>query len=100
MVIEFEYGKIIVTPHEVVVRLSAPHSASLHAHPDALTLIGKGPMYYWQMPMIPNGRLNCQNNSYKHYPTSYVSLLNKLLSNNLLLNGLLSSRKPLSSFSP
>ncbi len=42
MVIEFEFGKIIVTPHEVVVRLSAPHSASLHAHPDALTLIGKG----------------------------------------------------------
>lgn len=42
MVIEFSQGKIIVTPHEVVVRLSGDHAITLSAQSDALQLIGRG----------------------------------------------------------
>ncbi|POB65742.1 PTS sugar transporter subunit IIA, partial [Vibrio vulnificus] len=40
MVIEFSHGKIIVTPHEVVVRLQGSHSVTLNAQVDAVQLIG------------------------------------------------------------
>ncbi|EID4419459.1 DUF3389 domain-containing protein [Vibrio vulnificus] len=42
MVFEFSHGKIIVTPHEVVVRLQGSHSVTLNAQVDAVQLIGRG----------------------------------------------------------
>ncbi|WP_277206968.1 DUF3389 family protein [Vibrio misgurnus] len=41
MVIQFTGGKIILSVHEVVVRLDR-HSVTLQAHADAITLMGKG----------------------------------------------------------
>ncbi len=40
MVIEFQYGKIIVTPHELVVRLDGEHKVTMQATSDAVQLIG------------------------------------------------------------
>lgn len=40
MVIEFLYGKIIVTPHELVVRLDGEHKVTMQAASDAVQLIG------------------------------------------------------------
>ncbi len=40
MVIEFRYGKIIVTPHEMVVRLEGEHKATMQAASEAVQLIG------------------------------------------------------------
>ncbi len=40
MVIEFQYGKIIVTPHELVVRLDGSHKVTMQAVSDAVQLIG------------------------------------------------------------
>ncbi len=42
MVIDFESGKIIVTPFELVVRLSGEHKVSMQASVDAIQLIGQG----------------------------------------------------------
>ncbi len=42
MVIEFKYGKIIATQHEVVVRLEGEHRAMMQATTDAVQLMGKG----------------------------------------------------------
>ncbi len=42
MVIEFQYGKIIVTQHELVVRLEGEHRATLQATADSVQLIGGG----------------------------------------------------------
>ncbi|WP_165313865.1 DUF3389 domain-containing protein [Vibrio ziniensis] len=42
MVIEFEYGKIIATQHEVVIRLEGEHRATMQAAADAVQLMGKG----------------------------------------------------------
>ncbi len=42
MVIEFQYGKIIVTQHELVVRLEGEHRATLQATTDSVQLIGGG----------------------------------------------------------
>ncbi|HAU8251811.1 TPA: DUF3389 family protein [Vibrio vulnificus] len=42
MVIEFSHGKIIITPHEVFVRLQGGHSVTLSVQVDAVQLIGRG----------------------------------------------------------
>ncbi|KAB0300686.1 DUF3389 domain-containing protein [Vibrio fortis] len=42
MVITFSGGKIIATPHELVVRLDGEHRVTLQAQVDAIQLIGKG----------------------------------------------------------
>ncbi|EOX4187763.1 DUF3389 domain-containing protein [Vibrio cholerae] len=42
MVIQFSGGKIIVTPHEVVVRLGNENRVILQAQAEAITLMGKG----------------------------------------------------------
>ena len=42
MVVEFKSGKIIVTPHEIVVKLLGEHRVALQAHIDAIQLIGRG----------------------------------------------------------
>ncbi|EKF9748246.1 DUF3389 family protein [Vibrio cholerae] len=42
MVIQFSGGKIIVTPHEVVVRLGHDNRVTLQAQAEAITLMGKG----------------------------------------------------------
>ncbi|KGY11607.1 PTS sugar transporter subunit IIA [Vibrio tubiashii] len=42
MVVEFKSGKIIVTPHEVVVKLDGEHRVTMQAQIDAISLIGKG----------------------------------------------------------
>lgn len=42
MVIDFKSGKIIATPHEIVVRLDGEHRVTLQAQTDAIQLIGKG----------------------------------------------------------
>lgn len=42
MVIDFSGGKIIVTPHELVIKVSSVHRISLQAHADAISLIGRG----------------------------------------------------------
>jgi hypothetical protein len=42
MLIAFSGGKIIVTAHEVVVRLSGEHRVTLQSHVDELQLIGNG----------------------------------------------------------
>ncbi|MGF1696360.1 DUF3389 domain-containing protein [Vibrio kyushuensis] len=42
MVIEFSLGKIIATPHELIVRLSGEQHIVMQAQCDYITLIGKG----------------------------------------------------------
>ncbi len=42
MVVEFKSGKVIVTPHEVVIKLSGEHMVTLQAQVDAVQLIGRG----------------------------------------------------------
>ncbi|WP_114786184.1 DUF3389 domain-containing protein [Vibrio tetraodonis] len=42
MVIDFSAGKIIVTPHELVIKLASEHMITLQAQTDALQLIGRG----------------------------------------------------------
>jgi len=42
VVVEFKSGKIIVTPHEVVVKLDGEHRVTMQAQIDAISLIGKG----------------------------------------------------------
>ncbi|ENM5882739.1 DUF3389 domain-containing protein [Vibrio metoecus] len=42
MVIQFKGGKIILTPHEVVVRLGSENMVTLQAYSDAITLMGNG----------------------------------------------------------
>ncbi|KHT51740.1 DUF3389 domain-containing protein [Vibrio sinaloensis] len=42
MVIDFKSGKVIVTPHELVVKLVGEHMVTLQAQIDALQLIGRG----------------------------------------------------------
>ncbi|ENM3888732.1 DUF3389 domain-containing protein [Vibrio cholerae] len=42
MVIQFSGGKIIVTPHEVVVRLGHENRVTLQAQAEAITLMRKG----------------------------------------------------------
>lgn len=42
MVIEFKNGKIIVTPHELVVKMSGENMITLQAQSDAISLIGRG----------------------------------------------------------
>ncbi len=42
MVIEFKYGKIIATQHEVVIRLEGDHRVTLQANADAVQLMGSG----------------------------------------------------------
>lgn len=42
MVIDFEGGKIIATPFELVVRLNGQHRVSMQASVDAIQLIGQG----------------------------------------------------------
>ena len=42
MVITFSVGKVITTPHEIVVKLEGTAMVTLQAHNDALTLIGRG----------------------------------------------------------
>ncbi|MCK6263581.1 DUF3389 domain-containing protein [Vibrio sp. ZSDE26] len=42
MIIEFSKGKIIVTPHELTVRVDGEHHIALQAISDAVTLMGKG----------------------------------------------------------
>ncbi|NAX43126.1 PTS sugar transporter subunit IIA [Vibrio sp. V17_P4S1T151] len=42
MVIEFSGGKIIVTPHELVVRVLGDLAITLQAQADAVQLIGRG----------------------------------------------------------
>ncbi|KHT47444.1 DUF3389 domain-containing protein [Vibrio sinaloensis] len=42
MVIDFKSGKVIVTPHEIVVKLVGEHMVILQAQTDALQLIGRG----------------------------------------------------------
>jgi len=42
MVIPFKSGKIIVTSHEVVVKLSGEHMVTLQSQVDAIALIGRG----------------------------------------------------------
>ncbi|KOO09406.1 DUF3389 domain-containing protein [Vibrio hepatarius] len=42
MVIEFRSGKVIVTPHEVVIKLNGEHMVTLQAQVDAVQLIGRG----------------------------------------------------------
>ncbi len=42
MVIEFRSGKVIVTPHEMVIKLNGKHMVTLQAQVDAVQLIGRG----------------------------------------------------------
>lgn len=42
MVIEFSLGKIIATPHELIVRLLGDQQIVMQAQSDYITLIGKG----------------------------------------------------------
>ncbi|ANU38402.1 DUF3389 domain-containing protein [Vibrio scophthalmi] len=42
MVIEFSNGKIIATPHELVVKVNGAHMITLQAQSDAVQLIGRG----------------------------------------------------------
>lgn len=42
MVIEFKSGKIIVTAHELVVRVIGEHMLTMQAQTDAVQLIGRG----------------------------------------------------------
>ncbi|MFV0448181.1 MAG: DUF3389 domain-containing protein [Vibrio sp.] len=42
MVIEFKYGKIIATQHEVMIRLDGEHRAMMQATADAVQLMGNG----------------------------------------------------------
>ncbi|RJX75497.1 DUF3389 family protein [Vibrio sinensis] len=42
MVIDFDGGKIIVTAHELVVKMVGTHMVTLQAEIDALQLIGRG----------------------------------------------------------
>lgn len=42
MVIEFKSGKIIVTAHELVIRLQGDHHVTLQAQNEAVELIGRG----------------------------------------------------------
>ncbi len=42
MVIDFSLGKVIATPHEVVVKLIGDNMVTLQAHADALQLLGRG----------------------------------------------------------
>jgi len=42
LVIDFKSGKIIATPHEIVVRLDGEHRVTLQAQTDAIQLIGNG----------------------------------------------------------
>ncbi len=42
MVVEFKSGKIIITPHEVVIKLVGEHMITLQAQTDAVQLIGRG----------------------------------------------------------
>tara|TARA_Y100001956_G_C4113360_1_gene183618 strand:- start:1618 stop:1851 length:234 start_codon:yes stop_codon:yes gene_type:complete len=42
MLVEFKSGKIIATPHEVVVKLHGEHMVTLQAQIDAIQLIGRG----------------------------------------------------------
>ncbi|AUI88183.1 PTS sugar transporter subunit IIA [Vibrio azureus] len=42
MVIDFSLGKIVATPHEVVIKLIGDNMVTLQAHTDALQLLGRG----------------------------------------------------------
>ena len=42
MVINFKSGKIIVTPHEIVIKLIGEHYVTLQAMTDSIQLIGNG----------------------------------------------------------
>ncbi|USD34181.1 MULTISPECIES: DUF3389 family protein [Vibrio] len=42
MVIKFKSGKIIVTVHEIVVKVASEHMITLSAQIDAIQLIGRG----------------------------------------------------------
>jgi len=42
MVIEFKFGKIIATQHEIVNRLDGEHRVTLQASTDAVQLLGNG----------------------------------------------------------
>ncbi|PJC87527.1 DUF3389 domain-containing protein [Vibrio sp. HA2012] len=42
MVVECSWGKVIVTPFELVVRLEGKHMATMQAQTDAIQLIGRG----------------------------------------------------------
>ncbi|NOH61347.1 DUF3389 domain-containing protein [Vibrio sp. RE88] len=42
MVVEFKSGKIIVTAHEIVVKVATEHVFTLQAQLDAIQLIGRG----------------------------------------------------------
>lgn len=42
MLIEFSAGKIIVTAHELVIRIAGEHRLTLQAQTDAVQLIGRG----------------------------------------------------------
>lgn len=42
MVIEFKSGRVIVTPHEMVIKLNGEHMVTLQAQVDAVQLIGRG----------------------------------------------------------
>ncbi|MGL4828330.1 MAG: DUF3389 domain-containing protein [Vibrio sp.] len=42
MVLQFKNGKIILTPHEVMVRLGDANFATLQADVDMITLMGNG----------------------------------------------------------
>lgn len=42
MVIECSWGKIVVTPFELVVRLEGEHRVTMQAQTDAVQLIGQG----------------------------------------------------------
>ncbi|OLQ84897.1 PTS sugar transporter subunit IIA [Vibrio ponticus] len=42
MVIEFSVGKIIATPHEIVIKIIGDQMLTLQAQTDAVQLIGRG----------------------------------------------------------
>ena len=42
MVIDFSGGKVIITTHELVIKVSSEHMITLQAQGDALQLIGRG----------------------------------------------------------
>ena len=42
MVVDFSAGKVIVTPHEIVIKVSSKHMITLQAQADAIQLIGRG----------------------------------------------------------
>ncbi|WP_114764706.1 DUF3389 domain-containing protein [Vibrio rhodolitus] len=42
MLIEFSAGKIIATPHEIVVKIAGNQMITLQAQTDAIQLIGRG----------------------------------------------------------